>query len=52
MFKILLLSFSISFLVSISMMKVQMKMIEKWMNNFFEEEAKFIKNNLIQRKDQ
>lgn len=29
-----------------------MKMIEKWMDDFFEEETKFIRNNLIQHKDQ
>ncbi|GMQ74305.1 hypothetical protein [Tetragenococcus halophilus] len=52
MIKIILTAVVISFVVSFSMMKLQMKMIEKWMNNFFQEEKKFLRDNLIQRKDQ
>ena len=51
MFKIIFLSASISFVISFFMMKLQMKMIEKWMDKFFQEEKNFIKNNLIQHKD-
>lgn len=52
MLQMLILSFLVSFIVSFIMMKFQMKMIEKWIDVFFEEEKKFIRNNLIQHKDQ
>lgn len=34
----------ISCIVSFSLMKLQMKMLEKWMDRFFEEETRRIKN--------
>lgn len=51
MLKIMLLSALVSLIVSFSMMKFQMKMFEKWMDEFFEKEKIFIKKYLIQHKD-
>jgi len=36
----------VSGLVSFGMMKFQMKMINKWMNKFFDEETEWIKKEL------
>ncbi|WP_373712103.1 hypothetical protein [Jeotgalibaca porci] len=46
MLKIIILSALVSFIVSFSMMKFQMKMLEKWVADFFEEELDFIRKNL------
>lgn len=44
--EIILLSIITSGIVSFLMMKLQMKMIEIWMNRFFEEESRRIKKLL------
>lgn len=41
---IILVSFTTAFVVSFSMMKFHMRMIEKWMDEFFDEQFKYIKN--------
>lgn len=46
MLKVILISMVTSFVVSFCMMKFQMKMIGKWMDNFFKEELKFIEKSL------
>lgn len=46
MVKVILCSIVVSGLVSFSMMKLQMRMIEKWMDEFFEKETKWAKKIL------
>lgn len=41
-----IISITTSLITSFLMMKFHMKMIEKWMDKFFDEELEFIKNNL------
>ena len=50
MIKIILYSMTVSVLVSFLMMKFQMRMIEKWMDRFFDEEIKRIKGYLSKDK--
>ncbi|MHC5373611.1 hypothetical protein ACYSNU_07390 [Enterococcus sp. LJL120] len=50
MIKIIIVSAMVSASVSFGIMKFQMKMIEKWMDIFFEEETERIKNYLSRDK--
>ena len=50
MVKVIVLSMIVSSAVSYGMMKLQMRMIEKWMDHFFEEETKYIKSYLSKDK--
>ena len=50
MSKVILCSMIVSGLVSFGMMRFQMRMIEKWMDDFFEEETKRIKSYLSKDK--
>lgn len=46
MIKLIIISIITSGIISFLMMKFQMKMIDKWMDRFFEEETKYIKSYL------
>ena len=46
MSKVIIISMIVSGLVSFLMMKFQMRMIEKWMNDFFEKEQDYITGQL------
>lgn len=46
MIKVILCSMIVSGLVSFLMMKFQMRMIEKWMDKFFEKEKEYITDQL------
>lgn len=46
MIKVILCSMIVSGLVSFSIMKLQMRMIEKWIAKFFEEETEWIKKEI------
>lgn len=46
MIKVILFSMIVSGLVSFGMMKFQMRMIEKWMDEFFEKEQDYITGQL------
>lgn len=50
MLLVFLLSIFTSLCVSYGMMKLQMKMIEKWMEHFFDEESRKIKGYLSKDK--
>lgn len=50
MIKVIILSIITSGIVSFLMMKFQMKMIERWMGRFFDEETKRIKSYLSKDK--
>ena len=50
MIKVILCSIIVSGLVSLIIMKFHMRMIEKWMDKFFEEETKYIKSYLSKDK--
>lgn len=50
MLKLVFLSIFTSGIVSFLMMKFQMKMIEKWMDHFFDEETERIKSYLSKDK--
>ncbi|MBO0458367.1 hypothetical protein JZO77_16665 [Enterococcus hulanensis] len=46
MIKVILCSIIVSGLVSLSIMKFHMRMIEKWMDDFFEKEQDYITGQL------
>lgn len=50
MIKLIIISIITSGIVSFLMMKFQMRMIDKWMDRFFEEETECIKNYLSKDK--
>nr|DAX04347.1 MAG TPA: hypothetical protein [Bacteriophage sp.] len=50
MLKLILISVFTAGIVSFMMMKLQMHMINKWMDKFFEEETNYIKSYLSKDK--